>query len=162
MFYKHKKNVYFIYFIKASDHVKIHNVFEILHEKKENNDICIIILSSVQILKWRFEWWLIFISSINKYIWQEDSFNLLLLSVADKIIIISVKKLKGYRIGDYHINVTCHADVFVLKLGSYDHLQQLYKLCIKPKKFDLEINRKAKFVITAKEPVQYKLEVRIR
>lgn len=145
---EYKKTAYlcFIDLTKAFD---LHNILEILQEKRVNNDIQILIQDLNTNIKTKIR--------VEVELSSEET---TISSVIGKII-ENVKQQPGYRLWDDHRNVLCYADDVILLAEPEDNLQRmLYKFATEAKKYNMTIaTEKTKSLVISKEPIRCKLEV---
>lgn len=97
----------------------------------------------------------------NKGIRQGDSLSPLLFNILMNDIILELKGLRGFKIGNKNVNVLCYADDTVLIADSEDSLQRLlYKFAQTCDKCNLKIStKKTKVLTVSKEPIRCKLQL---
>ena len=150
----------FIDLEKAFDRMQLEDVTQLLYDRQVPQNIIKTIENIYQAntIQARIIGKLTQKIEVNNGIRQGDSLSPLLFNIMDELI-IQVRKLKGYKMGDREIKILCYADDVVLIAESEDELQRLlHQFNTTTKKFKMNISV-TRAMTTSKTPLRCKLEI---
>ena len=153
----------FIDLEKAFDRIQLEDVTQLLYDRQVPQNIIKTIENIYQAntIQARINGELTQKIEVNNGIRQGDSLSPLLFNIIMDELIIQVRKLKGYKMGDREIKILCYADDAVLIAESEDELQRLlHQFNTTAKKFKINISvTKTRAMTTSKTPLRCKLEI---